>query len=429
MAETASTERLIALRRELHQHPEPAWREFWTTARLVEEIRDIGVDELYVGPEAIDADERRALPADAEEFVRWRDRALAAGADETIVQQLGDGQTGIVAVLNRGPGPVVALRVDIDALPRRESSDPEHTPVREGFRAKHDDAMHACGHDAHATVGIGVLERLAASDFSGTVKLLFQPAEEGAGGGYPLAESGHLDDVTHLLALHLGLGHPTGEVVAGIDEFLAVTHIEGTYTGAGAHAGGHPEQGRNAIQALATAIQNLYAIPRHGDGATRVNVGQIEGGTSGNIIADEATFVGEVRGATTPLRDYMLDRAVRVLENAGEMHECECELSFGPDAPSAVSDPALIDRVAAAAESVPAVDSVLESGGLDGSEDATFLMRKVQDRGGLASYVIVGTDHPSGHHSATFDVDEDSIEIAVNVLTGTIEDVLADPPA
>src|SRR5699024_2506666 len=144
-----------------------------------------------------------------------------AGAREDVLDRLEGGYTGAVAVLERGAGPTVALRVDIDGLPREESESEEHTPVREGFRSE-TGAMHACGHDAHATIGSGVLEAIAESDFQGTLKLLFQPGEEMVAGGKPMADSGHLDDVDYLLAVHVGLDHPTGEVVAGIDDFLAV---------------------------------------------------------------------------------------------------------------------------------------------------------------------------------------------------------------
>jgi aminobenzoyl-glutamate utilization protein A len=98
--------------------------------------------------------------------------------------------------------------------------------------------MHACGHDAHATIGVGVLHEIANSDISGTLKVFFQPAEEQIGGGKALARSGHLDDVDYLLAIHIGLDHPTGEIVAGIGGFLAVKHMKARVRGDEAHAGG-----------------------------------------------------------------------------------------------------------------------------------------------------------------------------------------------
>ncbi len=407
--------RLVSLRRDLHRHPEPAWREFYTTARVAEEIDRIGVDTLHLGPDAL-AETRHAVPEEAT-LSEWREQALDAGADPDVVDRLDDGKTGAVAVLERGDGPVVGVRVDIDGLPREESTDPDHHPVAEGFRSENEGAMHACGHDAHATIGIGVLETIVESEFNGTLKMFFQPAEEMVAGGEPMAESGHLDDVEYLLALHVGLDHPTGEVVAGVGGFLAVEHFHAEFEGEGAHAGAKPNEGRNAVQAAATAIQNLYAIPRHENGATRINAGIVAGGTATNVIPDEARIEGEIRGETTELREYTHERAHRILRSAAEMHDCSVTIEESATAPSAESDPELAAEVAAVAEDVPGVDSVLDHDDLGGSEDAAFLMRRVQEQGGEAAYVGIGTDHPGGHHSATFDVDETSIGIGVETIS------------
>jgi aminobenzoyl-glutamate utilization protein A len=411
-------DRLVSLRRDLHRHPEPAWREFYTTARIVSEIERIGVDELHVGPEVLDG-ERHGVP-DEPTLSEWRERALDAGADPDVVERLAEGKTGAVAVLERGDGPVVGLRVDIDGLPRAESDDPDHDPAAEGFRSENEGAMHACGHDAHATIGIGVLETIAESDFGGTLKLFFQPAEEMVAGGGPMSRSGHLDDVGCLLAMHVGLDHPTGEVVAGIDGFLAVEHFHAEFEGEGAHAGAKPNGGRNAVQAAATAIGNLYAIPRHEDGATRINAGVVAGGTATNIIPEEARIDGEIRGETTALREYTREHAHRILESAAEMHDCSVTVGESADAPSGTSDPELTSVVANVASDVDGVDSIVDSDDLGGSEDATYLMRRVQERGGKAAYVGIGTDHPGGHHSATFDVDEESLRIGVETLSGAV---------
>jgi aminobenzoyl-glutamate utilization protein A len=413
-----SRERLVELRREFHRHPEPAWREFWTTARIVEAVESVGVDEKHVGPGAIAGDARMGVPDD-EELTQWRDRARETGAREELLERMEGGHTGAVAVLERGEGPTVGLRVDIDGLPREESRDEDHLPAREGFRSE-TGVMHACGHDAHATIGLGVLEAVADSDFAGTFKVFFQPAEEAIGGGKPVAESGHLDDVDDLLAVHVGLDHPTGEVVAGVEGFLAVSQFCAEFTGEPAHAGGQPNRGRNAVQALATAVQNLYAIPRHEDGATRVNAGRVEGGTTTNIVPESATLEGEVRGETTELKEYMDDHARRVLSGAAEMHDCEVEVTQLGEAPGADSDDEVVDVVERVARATAGVDSVLRRDDLGGSEDATYLMRRVQERGGRAAYVGVGTDHPGGHHTATFDVDEDSLPVGVAVLAESV---------
>ncbi|WP_224450085.1 amidohydrolase [Haloprofundus salilacus] len=421
-----TTDDLVALRRDLHRHPEPAWREFYTTARIVDELEKRDLDALYVGKEAL-ADDRPGVPDDAE-LDEWFERAREAGAREDVLEKLEGGYTGAVAVVEKGEGPTVALRVDIDALPITEADEDDHAPVSGGFRSEHEGFMHACGHDAHATIGLGVLDAVTASDFSGTLKVFFQPSEEIVSGGGPMAESGHLDDVDYLLAVHIGLDHPSGEIVAGVDGFLAVHHFRAEFTGHPAHAGARPEEGDNAVQAMAAAIQNLYAIPRHADGSTRINAGLVGGGTATNIIPEEAFIDGEVRGETTELMEYMQEKAYRVMEAAAEMHGCEVSLKTEGEAPSATSDDALVDVVSTVASENSGVTSLVERDALGGSEDATFLMQKVQDNGGKAAYVGVGTDHPGGHHTRTFDVNEDDLGLGIEVLTDSILEIAATRP-
>ena len=266
--------RLSDLRRAFHRHPEPGWREFRTTARVVEELERIGVDEVAVGREALATDERMAVPDD-EEIRPWIGRARRAGVSDDLLERTAGGHTGVVATLKQGEGPCIGLRVDLDAISIQESDEPTHRPAAEGFGSEHDGYMHACGHDAHLAIALGTLEAVKESEFAGTLKVFFQPAEEISGGGKAMAESGHLDGVDYLFALHIGLGHPTGEIVAGVESPLAMAHLTATFEGASAHAGKAPNEGANAMQAAAAAIQNAYGIARHRDGATRVNVGRI----------------------------------------------------------------------------------------------------------------------------------------------------------
>lgn len=135
-----------------------------------------------------------------------------------------------------------------------------------------------------------------------------------------------------------------------------------------------------------------------------------------------------MRGETTELKEYMADHAERVLEGAATMHDCEVESSTVGEAPSAESDAQLVDIVHAVSMSTEGVDTPTERDTLGGSEDATFLMREVQRNGGLAAYVGVGTDHPGGHHTRTFDVDEESIDIGIDVLADAIGEIAARRP-
>ncbi len=426
-AESAAvSEELIAFRRDLHQHPEPAWCEFYTTARIVEALRERDVDAIQLG-ESIHGGQRRNVPAEST-LSTWRERALAAGADPDVIDQIGAGYTGVVAEIHRGDGPVVGVRVDIDALPITESESDDHTPASEGFRSGNEGYMHACGHDAHATFGLGTVDRVLDSEFDGTLKLFFQPGEEQIVGGEPMVDAGLLDDVEYFFAAHVGLDHPTGEVIGGMDGFLAVSHFRADFDGEPAHAGGHPEQGRNTVQAAAAAIQNLYAIPRHADGGTRVNAGIVGGGTATNIIPEESFVEGEVRGETTELMEYMDEKVERVIQSAAEMHDVDVETSRLGQAPSAESDQELVDLVTDVADELTAVDSVIDRDELGGSEDATFMMQAVQDNGGLATYVGVGTHHPGGHHTSTFDVETPSLGIGVDVLSEAVLRVAAEQP-
>ena len=414
-------------RRDLHRHPEPAWCEFYTTARIVAALRERDVDEIHVGRDALADGERMNVP-DEETLAEWLSKAHEAGGDPDVLDDVAGGYTGCVAVVERGEGPVVGLRVDIDALPILEADDDEHVPVSEGFRSENEGYMHACGHDAHATIGLGTIDAVLDSDFEGTLKVFFQPSEEVVSGGKPMAESGHLDDVEYLYAVHIVLDHPSGEVVCGVDGFLAVRHFLAEFDGESAHAGARPEKGRNTVQAMAAAIQNLYAIPRHSEGPTRVNAGLVGGGTATNIIPEESFVEGEVRGATTELAEYMAEEADRVLESAADMHDVSVDIETKGEAPSATSDEALASIVGEVAGENPGVTSIVDRDDLGGSEDATYLMQYVQDRGGFACYVGVGTDHPGGHHTGTFDVVEDDIELGITVLSDAIERVAATRP-
>ncbi|GAA0525958.1 aminobenzoyl-glutamate utilization protein A [Halorubrum aquaticum] len=418
-----SQSRLIELRRDLHRRPEIGWREFYTTDRIVEELEAIGPDELYVGSE-VHREERIRPPTD-DQLARARERARETGVDEDVLSKVEDGYTGALAVLRKGEGPTVLVRVDIDGLPQSESEDPDHVPAAEGFRSTYDDRMHACGHDAHAAIGVGVLEAVKESDFEGTLKVLFQPAEELGAGAASVVGSGHLDDVDSLIAVHVGLDVETGVVVPGIESFLAINGFEATFEGSPAHAGNSPQEGAHAIQALSTAVGNLHAIPRHGDGATRVNVGVVEGGTATNIVPESASLEGEVRGTTTELRNYVEDHALRVLRSAAELHDCEVDVSFRNGAPSSECDDSLVDAVSAAAAGHDATVTPDEGDALGGSEDATRLMRAVQRNGGDATYVGFGASNPTGHHTATFDVDEAVIPLAVDTLTDAIRSISA----
>jgi aminobenzoyl-glutamate utilization protein A len=161
---------------------------------------------------------------------------------------------------------------------------------------------------------------------------------------------------------------------------------------------------------------------------TRVNVGRIEGGSASNVIADRAHAVAEARGETTELMEYVIARLERTFEGAAAMHGCSVDVDVVSESPRADSDPELAAVVADVAADVDGVDQVVPAADFGASEDATFLMERVQEAGGLATYLIVGTDHPTSHHTPTFDVDERSLPIGVSILTDSVLAVARDGP-
>jgi len=198
-------------------------------------------------------------------------------------------------------------------------------------------------------VGLAVLEAIAESDFAGRLVVFFQPAEETGGGGHPMAESAYADDLDYLLAVHVGLDHPTGEVVAGGSKPLAMAHLDATIEGTSARRKA-PNEGDNAMQAMGTAIVNAYGISRHADGMTRVNVGWAEAGTASNVIAERAQMEAEARGETTELMEFMKSRFERTARGAATMHGCRASVDVVSESPRADSDPelqALVTEVAA----------------------------------------------------------------------------------
>lgn len=415
---SASDKSLKEIRRDFHAYPEAGWKEFRTTAIVAEELDRLGFD-LSLGVDAVESSQRLGVPSE-DELSSAKQRALEEDAPEEYVERMAD-ITGLVAekTYNGGNGPVVGVRIDMDALERTEASDEKHRPAREGFASSHPHEMHACGHDGHTTIGLGIARTLE-DEFNGTLKLFFQPAEEGGRGGLPMSETEHLTDVNYFIALHLGLGHETGTVIAGCERPLSNAKIDATFSGEPAHAGQEPNAGKNALQAATTGIQNLYAIPRHSDGTTRINVGQVESPNAQNVISEETKMRVEVRGETADLNEYMLEKTRRILEHAAAMHEVELETQLYGKTTTFTADQEAIDAIMKGANEVGTVTDIIERDNLGGSEDASYLIQRVQESNGKATYIGVGASNPYGHHTARFDIDEEALQIGVDVVTETI---------
>jgi len=420
----AMAPKLVAYRRDFHRYAESGWLEFRTASLVARRLADLGF-EVQVGRDVMRDEARMGLPELATLDAAW-ERALAQGGDPVYLKALAGGFTGVVGVFRNGDGPTVGLRFDMDALALQESAAETHRPAREGFASVNAGAAHACGHDGHTALGLGVAEvsMVLRDSFRGTVKLIFQPAEEGVRGAKSMVEAGVVDDVDVLLGLHLYGRWNLGEIECSRSNFLATSKFDALIKGEPAHAGGDPQAGRNALLAAATAVLNLYAIPRHRQGATRINVGKLIAGEGRNVICPEARLVIETRGATTELNDYMVERATRVLTSAAAMYDCAVDVIAMGSAPLAESDKALGERVEAVALSIGGFSlHPSENGG--GSEDYTYMMRRVQERGGLATHIGLGADiGAGGHHTATFDFDERALVDAVKLLAAVTVDAL-----
>jgi aminobenzoyl-glutamate utilization protein A len=433
--------KLIGYRRDFHRHAESGWVEYRTASLVARRLANLGYT-VHVGSTALSDGERMGLPEPAFLAAQW-ERAREQGADPVFLEEMRGGMTGVVGELRRGQGPTVALRFDLDALDIDEDQTPAHRPFREGFASLNSNMMHACGHDAHTAIGLGVAEVLARVDdrLRGTLKLIFQPAEEGVRGAKAMVAAGVLDDVDYLVGHHVRSGSAVGEIICGMGGWAATVKFDAWLQGAPAHAGGNPQSGRNALLAAATAIQNLYAISRHGGGSTRVNVGRLEAGTGRNVIPAHAHLVAETRGETQELSDYMYARAMQVLEAAAGMYSCELLVKRMGEAQSAQSDQELSERVQRVAERMGGFRffAPLSTGG---SEDFTFMMRRVQQQGGMATSVGLGADYHGisqaategrdgvlGAHTSLFDLDERVLQVAVRLLSAVTLDLMKPRPA
>jgi len=417
----AATRRAVALRRDLHRHPELGLTEFRTASLVAERLTALGLG-VKLGREVMDSASRVGLPDD-EELARCYRRAEAEGAPQDFLPALAGGHTAVVGVLEGAEqGPVVALRVDMDALPIHEDETQAHRPAREGFASIHPGVMHACGHDAHTALGLAAAEMLSGlrQQLKGKVKFLFQPAEEGGRGAIPMVKAGVVEDVDHFVAIHIGTGVPSLSACAAVNGHLASVKLDAVFLGRSAHAGGQPEQGRNALLAAAEAVQGLYAISRHHAGRSRVNVGTMRAGSGRNVIADHAFLEIEVRGESEEIAEYMRRRAEAVLEGAAMMQDVEVEHRIVGRTTTADSDPELARIIAAAGAEIPAIAVSTVPHLAGGSEDATYFMRRVQKRGGKAAYAVIGSDLASGHHTPRFDIDESDLSWGIELLTRTL---------
>ena len=417
-------------RRDFHRFPEMAWYEMRTSAIIAKTLTELGY-EVLTGRQVCLESARIGVPSE-EELEAHASQVLMQGAPEAyLTEDMKQGFTGVIGILRCGEGPVVALRFDIDALGLIEAETEDHRPFREGFASRNVGVMHACGHDAHGAIGLGTAEVLMKlrSHLHGTIKLIFQPGEEGVKGARAIVAHGHLDDVDYFLGTHVAptKGPDDGDVTPGTWGSLATSKYDAHFYGQAAHAGGFPEKGSSAIVAAANAVLNLTAIPRHSKGITRVKVGKIQGGTGRNVVPDYAVIQFEVRGDTTEINRYMDEQARQICEGAAKMAGCRCDMVLQGSAESQHSDEDFLEDIAGIVQrTLPHLRvSSCKNAQNWGSEDISLMMNRVQEHGGKATYMRSMTDMASPQHTNTFDIDEKVLVDGIETFSMIVYELLA----
>ena len=375
----AALPELIALRRHLHAHPELSGNEHQTAALVAGELRGLG----------------------------WR------------VQE-GVGRTGVLAELGPeldGAGrlaPLVALRVDMDALPVEE-----RTGVP--FASRHQGLMHACGHDIHTTVGLGVARLLAplADQLTARVRLLFQPAEETAQGAAWMLADGAMDGVEALFGVHVFPSLPVGTVGVRSGSLTAAAgELEVEVLGEGGH-GARPHQSTDAIWIAARVVSGLQeAISRRLDALHPVVVsfGRIEGGKAFNVIADHVRLLGTVRCLDLEVHAQLPGWIEDTVKALCEGHGGEARVRYRCISPPVHNDPALTGLVAEAAVELLGRSNVrwLEQPSL-GAEDFAELQRDTP--GTMFRLGVAGPQGCTPLHSNSFEPDEGCLAVGIQVLS------------
>ena len=419
---------LVDIRRDFHKYAEGRWMEMRTSSLIARYLQEMGY-EVLTGEAVCKRETRMGVPS-APELEKAYQRALEQGGDPAFLKDMKDGMTGVIGILRCGQGPVMALRFDIDALAITESDDPAHPPVREGFASVNAGYMHACGHDFHAALGLGTAKILMAikEHLHGTVKLIFQPCEEGvAGGARSIVAKGHLDDVMYMVG-----GHMTGRteqepdiaVIPGSHGWLATAKYAVHYRGLSSHAGSAPEKGKDALLAAVTAIKALYSIPRTSQGATRVGVGRVFDESAVNVVSSDVRFCFEVRGSSNESLAYMQEKALRIIRGTADMYEIGCEIEQEGEALAFDSEQRMRARIRrVAAKDLHLKVSRMESLGNGGSEDVGYMILKTIENGGEAAFMRIMSDVTGAFHRKDLNISESCLPDAVSIYAGLVYDI------
>jgi len=369
-------EGLVATRRDLHQHPELGFEETRTATLAAERLKSLGYDV-----------------------------------------KSGVGKTGVVAVRPGGPSDghrCVLLRADMDALPVEETND---VP----YRSRHAGKMHACGHDGHVAIGLEVARRLAAVRLGGTVKLAFQPAEEISHGAQAMIADGVLDlpKVDAAFGIHLWndlrvgtVGVMPGPIMASVDEF------DITILGRGGHAAA-PHQTVDPVLTAAhvvTALQSLVARRRNPLEEGVVSVTQVNAGHAFNVIPGRADLRGTVRTFGGKFWDDAPSLVEETAQGIAAAFGARAEVRYRRLSGPLVNDERMAALMAEVAAQVVGTDNVTSGVRTMGGEDMSYFLQKVP---GCFAFVGSGpkTGRAAPHHSAGFDIEEESLVIGAELMS------------
>ncbi len=373
---------LVAWRRRLHQRPELGFKEKLTADFVSQKLQAWGIEH-----------------------------------------QTGIAKTGIVATIKSDrPGPVLAIRADMDALPIQEEND---VP----YRSQHDGVMHACGHDGHTAIALGTAYYLSGhrQDFSGTVKMIFQPAEEGPGGAKPMIEEGALKnpDVDAIIGLHLWNNLPLGTVGVRSGALMgAVECFRAQILGRGGH-GAMPDQTIDSVVVSAqivNALQTIVARNVNPLESAVVTVGELHAGTAMNVIADTARMSGTVRYFNPALEDYIGKRIEEIIAGVCQSHGANYELDYWRLYPPVINDAQIAELVrSVASEVVETPAGIVPTCQTMGGEDMSFFLQEVP-----GCYFFLGSANPEKdlaypHHHPRFDFDETALGMGVEMFVRCVE--------
>ena len=335
-------------------------------------------------------------------------------------------KTGIVATINSGsPGKVLAIRADMDALPIQEAN-------QVAYRSQHDGKMHACGHDGHTAIALGTAYYLTQhkNNWRGTVKIIFQPAEEGPGGAKPMIEAGVLcnPDVDAIIGLHLWNNLPLGTVGVRPGALMAAVEcFRATIRGKGGH-GAMPDQTVDSIvvaSQIVNALQTIVSRNVKPIDAAVVTVGEFQAGTALNVIADNARLSGTIRYFNPELETLIRDRLDAIFSGICQMHGAEYELDHWQLYPPTVNDRAIAELVkSVATEVVETPMGVVPECQTMGGEDMSFFLNEVP-----GCYFFLGSANPAKglaypHHHPRFDFDETALAMGVEIFVRCVEKFL-----